>query len=282
MNLAAAGPDAAQAEREELRHAYPQVRARIHELVASALPAGSTVAIVSKGDDELLRLDDRRGWHFPRTDGGHFAGYHPEDGRSAVAHLDELKQRGADYFLLPSTYSWWLEQYPELAAYLRTSCKTVLSEPDTCTIFKLDPASGPALAPLDSTTDSAVDRLLAPLRSVVQALLPAGETVLVLTAGDDRLLEIGQRARRFPGEGSAGHAGADPDQGERAVAELEVMRRRGVHYLVVPRSSFWWVEQCGELRDHLATRSRLLARRERICAVFELEAGAANGRSDRE
>ncbi len=49
------------------------------------VPPGATVAVVSRGDDQLLSLDGRRGWHFPRADDGTYAGYYPATGTEAVA-----------------------------------------------------------------------------------------------------------------------------------------------------------------------------------------------------
>src|SRR3712207_2672412 len=49
---------------------YQQLVRRIREVVRTALPAGATVIVVSKGDDRLLELDGRRGWHFPQNERG--------------------------------------------------------------------------------------------------------------------------------------------------------------------------------------------------------------------
>src|SRR5262249_52589221 len=59
---------------------------RIRQVVCRQVPAGSIVAVVSRGDDELLSFDRRRGWHFPRTDKGVYAGHHPADSTTAIRH----------------------------------------------------------------------------------------------------------------------------------------------------------------------------------------------------
>jgi hypothetical protein len=90
----------------------------IRATVARALPKNSTVAVVSRGDEELLKLEGHRAWHFPRLDDGQYAGHYPTDGAAAVAHLEELRARGCEYFLIPQTSLWWLEHYTALAGHL--------------------------------------------------------------------------------------------------------------------------------------------------------------------
>src|SRR5262249_54237122 len=90
------------------RNSYPQVRRRIREVVNAGLPTGSVVVVVSRGDDTLLQLGPRRGWHFPQTEAGVYAGFYPADSGEAIAHLEEIRRKGADYLLFPSTAFWWL------------------------------------------------------------------------------------------------------------------------------------------------------------------------------
>ena len=67
---------------------YGALIERIRVLAADTLPADATVAVVSKGDEELLKLPGRRGWHFPESAPGVYAGHHPAGapaGRDTVA-----------------------------------------------------------------------------------------------------------------------------------------------------------------------------------------------------
>ena len=50
---------------------------RIRETVRSALPRDATVVVVSKGDEGLLDLYGRRGWHFPQASSGEYLWYYP-------------------------------------------------------------------------------------------------------------------------------------------------------------------------------------------------------------
>src|SRR5262249_19667342 len=100
------------------------------------LPSGALVLVVSKGDNELLDLGDRRAFHFPQTEKGYFSHY-PANSAEAIAHLEDLRKKGADYLLFPSTSYWWLDFYKEFRQHLETHCRTIFSHPQTCTIFQL-------------------------------------------------------------------------------------------------------------------------------------------------
>src|SRR5262249_40319986 len=64
--------------RREVKARYAHYRRlpdRIREVVSRTVPAGAVVAVVSKGDADLVRLEGRAGWHFPRSPGGAHAGH---------------------------------------------------------------------------------------------------------------------------------------------------------------------------------------------------------------
>ena len=90
---------------------YSETVNRIRDVVRAAIPRDATVLVVSKGDEELLKLDGRRGWHFPQDTDGGYAGHYPADSAAAVEHLQGLIAKGAQYLLLPNTAFWWLEHY---------------------------------------------------------------------------------------------------------------------------------------------------------------------------
>lgn len=117
---------------------YQQLVRRVREVAHVTLPPKATVAVVSKGDEELLELgNDRRGWHFPQNQEGVYAGYHPADGAEAIAHLEELRAKGAEFLLLPETSFWWLERYGEFGQHLKSRYRKTLYQEDTCIIFAL-------------------------------------------------------------------------------------------------------------------------------------------------
>jgi GT2 family glycosyltransferase len=98
---------------------YDVLVARVRQLVHDTTPAGATVLVLSKGDDQLLRFTDRRGWHFPQGEDGGYAGHHPADSDACILELERLRQRGADFLLIPETALWWLQHYTRFAEHLR-------------------------------------------------------------------------------------------------------------------------------------------------------------------
>jgi hypothetical protein len=123
---------------------YPQLVRHIREVANAVLPPDTTVAVVSKGDEELLELGDgRRGWHFPQNEDGVYAGYYPADSAEAIIHLEELRTRGAGFLLFPETALWWLERYGDLKQHLEARYRLIWSE--RCIIYQLhEPSSNDA------------------------------------------------------------------------------------------------------------------------------------------
>jgi SAM-dependent methyltransferase len=115
---------------------YRHLLRRVREIVRDALPSRATVAVISKGDDDLLNLCGRRAWHFPQTEGGTYAGHYPGNDASAVDHLEELRVRGAEFLLIPSTARWWLEHYAEFGRHLESHYRRVVDN-ESCIIYHL-------------------------------------------------------------------------------------------------------------------------------------------------
>jgi hypothetical protein len=116
---------------------YRELTERVRRAVLDAVPANATVLIVSRGDEELLRVDGRRAWHFPRGDDGAYAGHHPADSREAIAWLETQRAAGAEYIVFPRTGIWWLEHYEGLRRHLDRSYRQRFSDPETCVIYDL-------------------------------------------------------------------------------------------------------------------------------------------------
>ena len=116
---------------------YEALRKALQESVHRHVPAGARVLVVSKGDRALLELGDRQAEHFPQTPKGLYAGHHPADGATAVAHLEMLRSKGAEYLVFPSTSFWWLDHYHELRNHLDTQARLIAQPPGICKIFQL-------------------------------------------------------------------------------------------------------------------------------------------------
>jgi GT2 family glycosyltransferase len=113
---------------------------RIRQVVGAAVPPHAIVLVVSKGDDDLLQFAGRTAWHFPQGEDGSYTGYHPADSAAAIAHLEALRDKGADFLLLPETARWWLDYYAEFGHYLDSCCQRIRCD-DCCLLYDLSGVS---------------------------------------------------------------------------------------------------------------------------------------------
>jgi len=109
----------------------------VRSFVDEGLPAGATVLVVSRGDEELVTLDGRVGWHFPQAEDGVYAGHHPDDSEIAISHLEELRARGATHLVIPATSAWWLDHYADFRRHLDDSHRAMSTDPETCVAYEL-------------------------------------------------------------------------------------------------------------------------------------------------
>ncbi|HJZ54050.1 MAG TPA: hypothetical protein VKE74_03800, partial [Gemmataceae bacterium] len=121
---------------------YLELADAIREAVRRHTPADATVLVVSKGDDELLRLGGRRAWHFPRTPDGRYAGHHPADSEEAIAQLEGLRAKGAGFLVLPATARWWLDHYTDFRDHLNRRYRRAWDD-ESCVIYELAQPEGP-------------------------------------------------------------------------------------------------------------------------------------------
>ncbi len=116
------------------------------------------------------------------------------------------------------------------------------------------------------------EREAANLREAVKAAVPAGATVLVISRGDESLLELnGRRGMHFPQAPDGGWAGHHPADSEEAIDHLERLRDGGAEYLVVPPTYGWWLSHYDGLRRHLDSRYEAVRCDERAGAIYRLE-----------
>ncbi len=136
----AAGPGGGEGQGEGFtasrRLGYRRLVEQIREDVAKSVPTGASVLVVSRGDRELVNLEGRDARHFPQDASGGYLGHHPHDSDDAVARLEALRARGAEYLVLPSSASWWLDHYGGFADHLRG--RYPATELETCSIFRLE------------------------------------------------------------------------------------------------------------------------------------------------
>ena len=264
----AAEPQAALGEAEAREYALHLDRVR--QVALQVVPEGATVAVVSKGDDDLLRVPGRRCSHFPADAAGAYAG-HPADGAEAVAQVKAARERGVQFLLFPRDASWWLEHYRGLREHLRQY--SLAHRDGNAVIYSLAPAAGAApLPPPDPAADKEAEYrgLVRRLREVVRAVVPADATVLVVSKGDDALLALGgRRAWHFPREPGGAYAGHHPRDGADAIEHLERTRPRRNAYLLVPGPYLWWLDHYADFARHLEANYEAVWRDEG-CVLFAL------------
>jgi GT2 family glycosyltransferase len=120
---------------------YDELVQAVCRRLATELPEDCTVLVVSKGDERLVEVPDRRAWHFPRAPSGVWAGYYPADSSEAITALEELCALGATHIAFPRTSLWWLDHYADLAHYLSHQHQEVLRD-EACVVFVLRASGG--------------------------------------------------------------------------------------------------------------------------------------------
>ncbi len=220
------------------------------------------MAVVSRGDEVLLQLGRRKGVHFPQDEDGKWAGFHPSDSESAVEMLEQAREEGAEYFLLPSTSFWWLDYYQGLKTHLETRYQ-VVEAGDSCWIVQLTPgmdlAAHSVPAPSADTERMTVGLSLhessPSLREVIDGLLPEGAKVGLLSTG---------------GAGTpAGLLQADLADPEAAIDQLHNLETDGTQFVVVPGMLFDWLADNPEVRQQL-NRHRFITKQAHLCEIYEL------------
>lgn len=121
--------------------AYQQLIGSVRQVAHNAIPRGAIVLVASRGDEDLLKLDERIAWHFPRAVDGTYAGHYPKDSAMAIEHLESLRAAGAGYLLFPQTAFWWLDYYAAFKQHLEQNYHLLAARDDTCRIYALSAPS---------------------------------------------------------------------------------------------------------------------------------------------
>jgi hypothetical protein len=240
---------------------YSRLLVEVHVAVRKSIPRGRTVLVVSRGDEQFVRLEGRRGWHFPRHEDGRWGGFHPEDSQAAIEHLEALRSKGAQYLVFPETALWWLDFYGDFAEHLDGRYR-VLEQAESCVIY--DIRVGRAAGEADGEA-AAGEGQRSPAAEVIDRLLPAGTTLATLSEGEADLGLDGDRVVEFP---------PGPDDAS-AIEGLRELRARGVEYLVVPRAAFDWLDDHVDFAQHLLERHRFVTRQQYLCEIYELVDGSS-------
>ena len=241
---------------------YSRLLVEVHVAVRTTVPRGRTVLVVSRGDEQFVRLEGRRGWHFPRHEDGRWGGFHPASSQDAISHLESLRSQGAQYLVFPETAFWWLDYYGEFKDHLEDRYR-LLSTSDTCQIYDIRASR----AARDVGASGEADQLSPAAADVIKRLLPRDARIVIVTEGGNGLggLDLERTVRYRPGP--------DDDSAVEAIGELAA---RGASFLVIPRSAFGWLAQRPGLRRHLNEHHVLVTRQQHLCEIYDLSRDSEN------
>jgi GT2 family glycosyltransferase len=122
--------------------------------------------------------------------------------------------------------------------------------------------------PYKRRLDSSYETLVQIVRHRLATELPEDCTVLVVSKGDERLVEVpGRRAWHFPRAPSGTWAGHYPADSSEAIAAIEELCALGATHIAFPRTSLWWLEYYDGLACHLSEREVL---HDETCVAFAL------------
>jgi hypothetical protein len=94
------------------------------------------VAVISRGDPELLKLGHRAAVHFPSDSSGVYAGYNPADAEDAIERLRAARVgQGVQYLIVPATALWWLDYYEGFGRHLEAYRRLHVDE--YCVVYEL-------------------------------------------------------------------------------------------------------------------------------------------------
>ena len=252
---------------------YSRIVQRFQEIVSTTVPRDAIVLVPSRGDEALLELGQRRGWHFPQDPSGKYAGHYPEDGSAVVAHVQDLTAAGAGYLAFPHTSLWWLDYYGELRQYLERQGK-VLTEQDECIVFELP--QGDTTARLGAAGDRCrrATARRRPLsirwRRWSACLLPAGARIGILGPEGEDVLPLERQGYEL-----LAIAARDP---EASMRELRAAETRGARFVVLTSPTAGWLDSLPQLRAHLRREYEFVTLQRELCEIYERVPDARRGR----
>ena len=112
--------------------------------------------------------------------------------------------------------------------------------------------------------------LVRDVRAVVDRVVPPGGDVMVVSKGDNNLLEFeGRTGCHFPETGTGVYAGYHPSNSAAAIEALDAAIGRGHEYLLFPGTSLWWLDHYDAFRVHLDARYQRLWS-DRRCVLYDV------------
>ena len=96
------------------------------------------IVAADMGDPTIFYYSERKGWHFPESDGIYNGT--PDDSDQAIKNLDRLRRSGATHFAFTKNTFWWIQSYPEFVGYLSKHATLIERTPEF-RIYRLNTAA---------------------------------------------------------------------------------------------------------------------------------------------
>jgi glycosyltransferase involved in cell wall biosynthesis len=120
--------------------------------------------------------------------------------------------------------------------------------------------------------------LISRFAELVRSSVPEDATILVVSKGDQELLDIDICTTwHFPQRTDGTYAGYYPFDSASAISHLETLRKKGGEYLAFPASALWWLDHYAELRQHLDNRYPVVSEDSAAGVIYDLGGAALNG-----
>jgi glycosyltransferase involved in cell wall biosynthesis len=136
-----------------------------------------------------------------------------------------------------------------------------------------DVSAGSSSHPVDTSkvTSDSYNQMILRLHKATCDLVPPDVTILVVSKGDQKLIQFEhRRGWHFPRNSDGSYTGYYPADSVAAIRHLEALRAEGANYLAFPATASWWLEYYPELREHLRARYRELLRDGDTGILFDL------------
>jgi hypothetical protein len=114
------------------------------------------------------------------------------------------------------------------------------------------------------------NQLVGRIQELVRYTVPATATTVVVSRGDEQLVDLGGRpAWHFPRLPDGRYSGEYPADSAEAISQLEEVRADGAGYFVLPSTAFWWLDFYDDFAGHLEERCEVVVSNS-DCRIYRL------------
>lgn len=119
------------------------------------------------------------------------------------------------------------------------------------------------------THEQQYQQLVGRVKEIVHNVVPPGAVVVVVSKGDDALLDYdGREGWHFPQDERGVYAGYYPAESREAIRHLERLRAKGGRYFLLPNTAYWWLDHYAAFGQYLDDGHRRVWA-DRQCKLYE-------------